>query len=56
MDRLGEVPAGEVWVHCQAGYRASIAASVLAAAGHLVVAVDDEFDRAASAGLRMAAG
>ncbi|MFI5615515.1 rhodanese-like domain-containing protein [Amycolatopsis sp. NPDC051903] len=55
LDRLGEVPAGEVWVHCQAGYRASIAASILAAAGHLVVAVDDEFDRAASAGLRMAA-
>jgi hydroxyacylglutathione hydrolase len=51
LDRLGEVPAGEVWVHCQAGYRASIAASVLAAAGHQVVAVDDEFDRAVRAGL-----
>ncbi len=31
--RLGEVPEGEVWVHCQAGYRASVAASVLDAAG-----------------------
>ncbi|RSN24222.1 MBL fold metallo-hydrolase [Streptomyces sp. WAC 05977] len=56
LGRLGEVPAGEVWVHCQAGYRASIAASVLAAAGHRVVAVDDEFDRAALVGLSMASG
>ncbi|HEY4018235.1 MAG TPA: rhodanese-like domain-containing protein, partial [Pseudonocardiaceae bacterium] len=54
--RLGEVPAGEVWVHCQAGYRASIAASVLAAAGHQVVAVDDEFDQAARAALPITAG
>ena len=34
----GEVPDGEVWVHCAAGYRASIAASLLAAAGRTVVA------------------
>ncbi|MEU5261947.1 MBL fold metallo-hydrolase [Amycolatopsis sp. NPDC021455] len=56
LGRVGEVPTGEVWVHCQAGYRASIAASVLAAAGRRVVAVDDEFARAAWAGLPMAAG
>lgn len=56
LGRVGEVPTGEVWVHCQAGYRASIAASVLAAAGRRVVAVDDEFDRAARAGLPMAVG
>ena len=31
LGRLGEVPAGEVWVHCAGGYRASIAASILAA-------------------------
>ncbi len=49
--RLAEVPAGEVWVHCEAGYRASVAASFLDAAGRTVVAVDDEFDRAARAGL-----
>ena len=49
--RLAEVPAGEVWVHCQGGYRASVAASFLDAAGRTVVAVDDEFDRAARAGL-----
>ena len=49
--RLAEVPEGEVWVHCGAGYRASVAASFLDAAGRTVVAVDDEYDRAARAGL-----
>ena len=49
--RLAEVPAGEVWVHCEAGYRASVAASFLDAAGRTVVAVDDEYARAARAGL-----
>ena len=51
--RLAEVPAGEVWVHCEAGYRASVAASFLDAAGRTVVAVDDEYARAARAGLPM---
>jgi hydroxyacylglutathione hydrolase len=49
--RLAEIPAGEVWVHCAGGYRASIAASLLAAAGRHVVAVDDDFGNAAAAGL-----
>ena len=49
--RLPEVPKGEVWVHCEAGYRASVAASFLDAAGRTVVAVDDEYERAARAGL-----
>ena len=49
--RVDEIPRGEVWVHCATGYRASVAASILAAAGRHVVAVDDEFDRAADAGL-----
>jgi hydroxyacylglutathione hydrolase len=49
--RLDEVPDGEVWVHCAAGYRASIAASILAAAGRRVVAVDDDFANAAAAGI-----
>jgi glyoxylase-like metal-dependent hydrolase (beta-lactamase superfamily II)/rhodanese-related sulfurtransferase len=49
--RLDDVPAGEAWVHCGAGYRACIAASFLDAAGRTVVAVDDEYDRAACAGL-----
>jgi hydroxyacylglutathione hydrolase len=46
-DRLAEVPDGEVWVHCAAGYRASIAASMLAADGRRVVHVDDDFENAA---------
>ncbi|BCB90001.1 MBL fold metallo-hydrolase [Phytohabitans suffuscus] len=54
--RRDEVPAGEVWIHCQAGYRAAIAASILAAAGRRVVAIDDEFDNAARAGLPVVAG
>jgi len=49
--RIAEVPEGEVWVHCEAGYRASVAASFLDAAGRTVVAVDDEYERAARAGL-----
>jgi glyoxylase-like metal-dependent hydrolase (beta-lactamase superfamily II)/rhodanese-related sulfurtransferase len=49
--RVGELPGGELWVHCQAGYRASVAASFLDAAGRAVVAIDDDFDRAAKAGL-----
>ena len=49
--RVAEVPAGEVWAHCEAGYRASVAASFLDAAGRTVVAVDDEYTRAAGAGL-----
>ena len=52
LDRLGDVPPGEVWVHCASGYRASIAASVLAANGHHVTAIDDSYDeQAAAAGL-----
>lgn len=54
--RLHEVPAGEVWVHCQSGYRALVAASMLASRGHRVVAVDDDFGRAAAAGLALERG
>ena len=49
LDRVGEVSSPEVWVHCASGYRASIAASVLAAHGIPVVAVDDSFDECAAA-------
>ena len=49
--RLPDLPAGPIWVHCQAGYRASVAASILHAAGNAVTAVDDDFSRAAEAGL-----
>jgi rhodanese-related sulfurtransferase len=49
--RLAEVPDGEVWVHCAAGYRASIATSLLHAAGRRVVQIDDDFARAVEQGL-----
>ncbi|NUT33420.1 MAG: MBL fold metallo-hydrolase [Hamadaea sp.] len=49
--RLADVPGGEVWVHCAAGYRASIASSLLQAAGRQVVHVDDDFSRARELGL-----
>jgi rhodanese-related sulfurtransferase len=42
-------------VHCQAGYRASVAASILDAAGHAVTAIDDDFGNARSAGLPVTA-
>jgi len=49
--RLPDLPPDPIWVHCQAGYRASVAASILHAAGHAVTAIDDDFGRAALAGL-----
>ncbi len=51
--RVGEVPAGEVWVHCASGYRASIAASLLAAADRTLVAIDDSFENAEKVGLHL---
>jgi rhodanese-related sulfurtransferase len=51
LQRMDEVPAGELWVHCAAGYRASIAVSILLAKGHRVIAVDDDYPNAAAAGL-----
>ncbi len=41
--RMDEIPEGVVWVHCQSGYRSSIAASLLARAGRDVVHVDGDF-------------
>ena len=51
--RVDEVPEGEVWVHCAGGYRASVAASFLAAAGRTLVSVDDSFDNAEKVGLHL---
>ena len=51
LTRLDEVPSGEVWVHCRSGYRATVAASILDAAGRTVVAIDDEYSNAPTAGL-----
>jgi glyoxylase-like metal-dependent hydrolase (beta-lactamase superfamily II)/rhodanese-related sulfurtransferase len=55
LGRIDEVPAGQVWVHCAGGYRASIVASLLAAHGRDVVTVDDDYSTAAAAGLDVVA-
>ena len=49
--RVAELPPGEVWVHCESGYRSVLAASILAAHGRSVVGVNDDFASAAGAGL-----
>jgi glyoxylase-like metal-dependent hydrolase (beta-lactamase superfamily II)/rhodanese-related sulfurtransferase len=49
--RLDELPAGELWLHCASGFRASIAASLLDRAGHAVVLIDDDYANAVAAGL-----
>lgn len=43
-ERLADVPAGPVFVHCLSGIRAGTAASLLAAAGYDVVLVRDGFE------------
>ena len=48
VDRL---PAGQVWVHCRSGFRAAIAASLLARRGRDVVLVTDEWARVEDLGL-----
>ena len=47
------MPDGEIWVHCAGGYRASVAASLLHAAGRTLVAVDDSFENAEKVGLHL---
>jgi hydroxyacylglutathione hydrolase len=49
--RVAEIAAGEIWVHCQGGYRSSVAAGLLDAAGRDVVLIDDDFSSAEEAGL-----
>ena len=41
----------EIWVHCQSGFRAAIASSVLSGAGLFPVLVDDLFEHAPASGL-----
>ena len=56
-EHLDDIPAGEVWVHCASGYRASVAASILATREIQVVVVDGSFDeQAADAGLPLTDG
>jgi len=52
---LGDGTDGAVWVHCKSGYRAAIAASLLARTGREAVCVDDDFDTAAESGLSVTA-
>ena len=40
-------------MHCASGYRASVAASVLDAAGRRLVAIDDSFENAEKVGLHL---
>jgi hydroxyacylglutathione hydrolase len=49
--RIKDLPDGQIWVHCHAGYRASVAASLLDAAGRSVVLIDDDFAVAQEIGL-----
>jgi hydroxyacylglutathione hydrolase len=49
-DRSADVPGGQVWVHCQSGYRASIGASLLDGLGRDVVHIDDDWDDAERVG------
>ncbi len=51
VERVHELPPGPVHVHCESGYRASIAASLLDRAGHDVVLIDDDFANAGKSGL-----
>lgn len=51
IERMSDVPEGEVWVHCASGYRSSIAASLIDRPGRTVVLIDDEYDNAQKLGL-----
>lgn len=53
--RLNEVSDHGVWVHCASGYRASIAASILDAAGNKITAVSGDSGEAEQAGLPITA-
>ena len=50
-DRVDELPAAEIWVHCASGYRASVAASILDRHGREVVLIDDAYATAEELGL-----
>lgn len=52
-DHLEQLPHGPIWVHCASGFRASVAASILSRGGKHAVLIDDEWPRAAGAGLAM---
>jgi hydroxyacylglutathione hydrolase len=47
--RIPDLPSGTIWVHCAAGYRAAVAASLLKRAGRAAVLVDGSAAQAAAA-------
>jgi glyoxylase-like metal-dependent hydrolase (beta-lactamase superfamily II)/rhodanese-related sulfurtransferase len=52
LDGLDHLPPdAPLWVHCVSGYRASIAAALLARAGRHITLLDDDFQRALELGL-----
>ena len=51
--RAEAIPPGEVWIYCRTGYRSTVAASILVAAGRQVISIDDEFGHAEAAGLTL---
>jgi rhodanese-related sulfurtransferase len=51
LNRLEELPPGQLWVHCASGFRASIAASLLDRGGYDVVLLDDNYTDAVESGL-----
>jgi glyoxylase-like metal-dependent hydrolase (beta-lactamase superfamily II)/rhodanese-related sulfurtransferase len=60
LPELGDYAAGlsgsqEIWVHCGAGFRAAVGASVLSARQLAPVLVDDDFSNANRAGLEVVA-
>lgn len=48
---VAELPPGRLWVHCQSGYRAGVAASLLDRAGRDVILIDDDFGNVGASGL-----
>ncbi|MGO9343253.1 MAG: MBL fold metallo-hydrolase [Acidimicrobiales bacterium] len=46
-----ELPKGNLWLYCEAGYRAMLGASLLKRMGREVVAIDDVWSSASKAGL-----
>lgn len=51
LDAVGTLPRDGVWVHCAAGYRAALGASLLRRAGIDAVAIDDVWSSVSAAGL-----
>ncbi len=52
--RLGDLPRRTLWVHCGAGYRATVAAGILQRAGFDVVVLDDDWANAGHSALIVA--